>query len=81
MKKPIVAAALSALIPGLGQLYNLHWAKGIGFLAAALIWSGFVRNRMVFENPSVLAVGAAFLLFGMVFWSVVDAYRSAEGTP
>jgi len=35
-RSPALAGLLSAIVPGLGQLYNRQWWKGIGFLAGAL---------------------------------------------
>lgn len=34
-KNPTLAAALSVVLPGLGQFYNRQMGKGLGFLAAA----------------------------------------------
>ena len=77
MKPEITAAALSAVLPGVGQLYNHHWVKGVGFLAVVMIISGFMRGRMHVEG-SISAIGWVLLLalFGTIIVSVVDAYRS-----
>jgi len=36
-RKPNVSALISALVPGLGQVYNDHWERGAAFLSAAII--------------------------------------------
>jgi TM2 domain-containing membrane protein YozV len=77
MKNNVLAAAFSAVLPGVGQLYTHHWVKGAGFLAAVMIISGFMRGRMHVEG-SMSAIGWVLLLalFGTIIVSVVDAYRS-----
>ncbi len=77
MSKNVLAAAFSAVLPGTGQLYNHHWLKGIGFLVPVLILSGSMRRRFLVGEPSLVAMLAVAVLFGLVIWSVVDAYRSA----
>lgn len=78
MKQNFIAAAFSAVLPGAGQLYNHHWLKGVGFLAAVMVLSGFMRRRMLLSEPSMLAMVLVVLLFALLVWSVVDAYRSAK---
>ena len=72
----VVAAALSAVLPGMGQLYTHHWVKGAGFLIAAMVISAVIRRRMILTQPSMAATLAVAALFGLAIWSVVDAYRS-----
>ncbi|MBI3812247.1 MAG: hypothetical protein HY283_08600 [Nitrospirae bacterium] len=88
MRNPRVAAILSAVFPGLGQFYNRHWFKGIGFF----IGSGMVFERMS-ERLSVEALmagdpsgvekvlGPSLILLGLFVWSMLDAYRSAKTSP
>ena len=78
MKKNVLAAALSAILPGAGQIYNHHWVKGIGFLATVMVLSAIVRRRLVFDEPSLMAILVVVVLFGLATWSVVDAYRCAK---
>jgi len=78
MKKNILAAALSAILPGAGQLYNQQWLKGIGFLAAVMVLSAVMRRRLILAEPSLMAMLVVFVLFGLAIWSVVDAYRCAK---
>ncbi|MCI0528680.1 MAG: hypothetical protein L0Y56_14680 [Nitrospira sp.] len=80
MKKNILAAALSAILPGAGQLYNHQWLKGIGFLTAVLVISASMRRRMILAEPSLIAMLVVITLFAIAIWSVVDAYRSTRVT-
>lgn len=80
MKNNILAAALSAILPGVGQLYNHQWLKGMGFLTAVLVISASMRRRMILEEPSLLAMLVVVTLFAIAIWSVADAYRSAPPT-
>jgi hypothetical protein len=85
-----VAAALSALLPGLGQFYNGQWGKGLGFLIA-LVTAGGLLNSSV-DLPSLQQsveqgippenIGRVFLLLLLLLviaiWSIVDASRKAK---
>ncbi|SEO22299.1 hypothetical protein SAMN04487948_101180 [Halogranum amylolyticum] len=64
---PFVAAALSALIPGLGQLYNRELEKGLGFIVASLFA----------VLSAVIVVG--FVLYPIIWvYAIYDAYTTAE---
>jgi hypothetical protein len=78
MKQYILAAGLSAILPGAGQLYNHQWLKGAGFLIAVMVLSAVIRRRLLLAEPSLMAILFAAALLGLAFWSVVDAYRSAK---
>ncbi len=44
MKKPVVGALLSGLIPGSGQVYAGSWLKAAGFLSAEVaLWVGYAQ--------------------------------------
>ena len=78
MKRNIVAAILSGILPGTGQFYNRQWLKGIGFLAPILILSAFIRPEMLLSGPSLLALLGLVVILVLGIWSVVDAYRSEK---
>jgi len=80
MEKNILAAALSAILPGAGQFYNHQWLKGMGFLTAVLVISASMRRRMILAEPSLIAMLVVIALFAIAIWSVVDAYRSTRVT-
>jgi TM2 domain-containing membrane protein YozV len=69
------ALVLSALLPGLGQLYNGQWAKGAAFLAAFLV---------LVPSPAWLLVLGPVGVVGVVLlpltwlWSMIDAWRGAD---
>jgi len=85
MKRPMLAAVLSGILPGAGQIYNRSWGKGIGFLASVLLVSGLLRRKVLLAGGSVMGLLpndletwlAQLLLMGVAIWSVMDAYRTA----
>ena len=64
---PFVAAVLSVLLPGLGQLYNRELQKGIAVLGAGLI-----------ALASVAALVGIVLYPAVWLYAVWDAYVVAE---
>jgi hypothetical protein len=85
-----VAAFLSALVPGLGQLYNREWGKAAGFFVTLLILDGALGvsagTLKFFESVAAgipPADGGTLVLrmlpiLGIAIWSVVDATRTAK---
>ncbi len=90
-RNPILAAALSIILPGLGQFYNLQIKKGLSFVIGALfvivVWIS------AFNTPQPLKAGAIEatpwnnldlffalgpFLIGLMVWSVVDAFQTAQ---
>lgn len=75
-----IAAVLSFLAPGLGQIYNLRWERGITFLLGfagtdlALLFSSALRH------PSGLAFGI-LLRLSLSVWASSDAYRQEPRRP
>ena len=64
---PFVAAVLSALFPGLGQLYNRQLERGIALIAAG----------MLAALSTLVLVG--IVLYPVVWlYAIYDAYRGAE---
>jgi TM2 domain-containing membrane protein YozV len=68
-KSPILAAALTFLFPGVGQIYNGQTTKALVFFGTfvGLVWLCASGEAMPF------AFGLPFLFF----FSLIDAYRSA----
>jgi len=64
-KDPILAAILSGLIPGLGQVYCRRWGRGALFFFGALIAGALF--------PPL----GLFISMGVWIWGIVDAYRFA----
>ena len=83
-RQPIVAAILSFLVPGLGQIYCGKEERGAAILVAgiivgtlALIWQRLEATRMA---DGFLDYRITLALYAVVFWiwQVVDAYRQAK---
>jgi TM2 domain-containing membrane protein YozV len=68
LKNPGIAAVLSFLFTGLGQIYNGQIGKGIAFIVV-----GFVCLALV-----IVLIG---ILLYPLFWiyNIYDAYTSAKG--
>lgn len=66
-KNPGVAAVMSFLWPGLGQIYNGEFGKGALFMLAQVI------NAIL----SLVVIGF-FTGFAVWVWAIVDAYKGAE---
>ncbi len=67
MRNPIIAAILSLIVAGLGQIYNGQIAKGVAFIIAQVI------------NGALLYVGIGFITMPLVgLWAVLDAYFVAR---
>ena len=66
-KNPGIAAVLSFIYPGLGQIYNGQIKRGVTFL---IIGGLLVLSMMIFIG---------FILYP-IFWiyNIVDAYKGAE---
>ena len=88
MTRAVLAAFLSGLFPGLGQLYNRQWLKAVLFVIGAVI-TGFgpLSPLDVDISPDDLEGGLRQLVLASVpflvlaLWSVADAYRVARRAP
>jgi len=87
-RNPKTALVLSAIFPGLGQLYNGDIWKGVGFLALGFVL-GWMSTEAISldellggELPSGTArfIGVSLLFLACYFFSMVEAYRSAKRT-
>lgn len=79
MKRPIIAAILSGIIPGLGQFYNRHWIKGGAFLVAVTAMFGAIDPDALLEGRGLgTTLAILLLILAVAIWSVVDAYRGAK---
>jgi TM2 domain-containing membrane protein YozV len=67
MRSPILAAILSLIVAGLGQIYNGQIGKGVIFI---------VIHRL---NGALTAVLIGWLLLPIVgLWAMIDAYMTAK---
>ena len=75
-RRPWLAALLSLLATGVGQVYNGQWKKGVGFLVAELVLG--LTMIPLFGNATSLAMLLAFLL-GFNLFVAGEAYATAKG--
>ncbi len=81
-KNPGVAAVLSFIFAGAGQIYNGQILKGVLIVITFWLLGGIVvtlmlANMLYWNYSSWLYIVAPFL-FVLWGYSVVDAYKSAE---
>jgi len=89
-RSPKIAGLLSAILPGLGQLYNRQWAKGGAFLLATIILEAVLESsaetirvlQAAFSGTPVDNLGAFVLrsipLIALALWSIADAAKVAR---
>ena len=81
---PLLAAGLSAVMPGLGQLYNGEDAKAAATLCSTFgIWAGLVWTTVGPDaSRSWLSAVALLLVYPFLLLpAVLDAHRRASGIP
>lgn len=84
VRSPLLAAVLSLLMPGLGQLYTGDRATGIAILCiAAGVWGGVAASAV---GPAAMRSGLTALFLGLAYlfvWipSAIDAHHQAAGRP
>ena len=93
VKNPGLAAVLSFVFNGLGQLYNGQIIKGLVivfistlniliFMAGSILIGSWILNKVVFAGQ--LVWGVVLFCIGLVFicalgiYSIFDAYRVAK---
>jgi hypothetical protein len=84
-RRPLLAAFLSGIFPGLGQLYNRERLKALLFFACGAVSAFGPFNPLDvdidLDDPAaglrkVLLASLPFLVIAT--WSVIDAYRTAR---
>ncbi len=90
VKNPLLAIILSAILPGLGQIYNLHVGKGLFFIGFNMIINFLIREPLVtvvdnvdnLQNVdrSTMIVFIGYSLASMALWiyAVIDAKINAD---
>jgi len=90
VKNPLLALILSAILPGLGQIYNSHIGKGLFFIGFNMIINFLIREPLVtvvdnvdnLENVDepTMFIFVGYSLASMALWvyAMVDAKRNAE---
>jgi len=79
---PIIAALMSAALPGFGQLYNGQINRGIWLFLVFSLLTVPVVAVIALLLPAVLTVGvllcSVILALGVWLWGIVDAWRVAR---
>jgi hypothetical protein len=81
-RRQLVGFILSGLFPGLGQLYNREYLKGVLFIIPGVVLNWLVFRAMPSE---ILALaqpsGTLMLLFPALLaiwlWAIIDAWKVA----
>lgn len=83
-RRPWLAALLSLILPGLGQLYNGQWRRGLAwFTALAAVYLIFLMFILLPPIGAYFLAGIVALIclsWGVNLASAVDAFRSARRT-
>jgi TM2 domain-containing membrane protein YozV len=86
IRNPVLAAILSLVVPGLGQIYAGKSERGVAILVAgiivgtlALIWQTLFVTATPSE-PFFLPYRISLTIYAAVFWvwQVVDGYQQAK---
>jgi len=77
-----VPVALSLVLPGLGQLYNREYLKGVLFImpGAVLTWLLFraiPADLVALARPNPTRTLLMVLLLALWLWAIIDAWRVA----
>ena len=72
-RSPLVALALSAIVPGLGQLYNKEVGKGL-----VIIGSCLGLGLLIYWQSGLNRITFALALLLVWISAVADAYKSAQ---
>jgi TM2 domain-containing membrane protein YozV len=71
--RSVLSAFLSSVVPGLGQIYNRQFYKGIVFIIIALIYGALsISSKLISSNLTSL-----YLPF--VVYNIVDAWYGGKG--
>ena len=81
-RRQIIGFILSGLFPGLGQLYNREYLKGVLFIipGAVLSWLAFraiPADLLAQATPRAALMLLLALLLAVWLWAVIDAWRVA----
>ena len=83
MKDPVLAAVLSAVLPGGGQFYNREHSKAVTTIVLSLgglavLGSTLDDDGEIPDDKAGLALGGTLVTLGTAIWSIRDAYVSAK---
>jgi hypothetical protein len=83
-RRQVLGFILSGIFPGLGQLYNREYLKGVLFIipGAVLTWLVFraiPADLLAVAQPNPRLTLLLVLLVGVWLWAIIDAWRVAGG--
>ena len=81
-RRQVVGFILSGIFPGLGQLYNREYLKGVLFIvpSAVLTWLVFratPTDLLALAQPSATLLLLMAALLAIWLWAIVDAWKVA----
>lgn len=81
-RRQVVGFILSGIFPGLGQLYNREYLKGVLFVvpSAVLTWLVFramPTDLLALAQPSATLMLLLAALLAIWLWAIIDAWRVA----
>lgn len=76
-KHPVLACVLSALVPGLGQLYVGDRAKGVALLVMVI----GIGLTVALSHSALTAILLGLVYLAVVIPAAMDAYKAASGSP
>ncbi len=81
-RRQVVGFILSGIFPGLGQLYNREYLKGVLFIvpSAVLTWLVFraaPTDLLALTQPNATLMLLLAILLAIWLWAIIDAWRVA----
>jgi hypothetical protein len=81
-RRQVVGFIISGIFPGLGQLYNREYLKGVLFIvpSAVLIWlvgRAAPTDFLALAQPSATLMRLLAALLAIWLWAIIDAWRVA----
>jgi Mn2+/Fe2+ NRAMP family transporter len=78
-RRQVVGFILSGIFPGLGQLYNREFLKGVLFLVPGavltwLFWRAVPTDILALSQPGTSLVLPMLLLLALWLWAIIDAW-------
>jgi hypothetical protein len=81
-RRQVVGFILSGIFPGLGQLYNREYLKGVLFIVPGAVLTWLVLRAMpadllALAQPSAAVMLLLAALLALWLWAIIDAWRVA----
>jgi hypothetical protein len=80
-RRQVVGFILSGIFPGLGQLYNREYLKGVLFVVPSAVLTWFVfratpTDLLALAQPSATLMLLLAALLAIWLWAIIDAWRA-----